>query len=89
MHAQFTEDSAIDACTGESTMTSRTSDRSAIAASINTLPDAFLKTAVPVFSSNLSHHHISGSELVAATIKVPVVIYSWPDEQRKATLVAN
>ena len=94
MHAQCMEDSAVspDACIGESAMASRTSDRSAIAASISTLPDAFLKTVVPVFSTNLSHHyhhHSSRSELVAITIKVPVIIHSWPDELRKAQLVTG
>ena len=78
---------------GESSMASSKSDRSEIAAgsiSSSTSPaSAFLKIAAPVFPSYKLTHHSSDSSLVAVTIKVPIIIHSWPDGQRKAQLVAN
>ena len=76
---------------GGSSMASSTSDRSEISAgSISSSPaSAFLKTAAPVFPSSKLTHHSSDSSLVAVTIKVPVIIHSWPDEQRKAQLVTG
>ena len=79
---QSIEDSDTDACISELTTESRTSDRSTIAATVAS-PDS-PKTTVSIFTK--LNHHSSDSELVAAIIKVPVVIHSWPDEQRKATL---
>ena len=96
---QCTEDSLaysdlnqMHAYIGESSMASSTSDRSKITAdstSTSQPADAFLKTAAPVFPSSKLTHHSSDSSLVAVTIKVPVIIHSWPDEQRKAQLVAT
>ena len=95
---RFTENSLaysdldqMHACICESSIASNTSDQPEIAASsINTSPAAaFLKTAVPVFPSSKLSHHSSDSSLVAVTIKVPVIIHSWPDEQRKAQLVTG
>ena len=83
----------MHACICESSIASNTSDQPEIAASsINASPAAaFLKTltAVPVFPSSKLSHHSSDSSLVAVTIKVPVIIHSWPDEQRKAQLVTG
>ena len=84
---QSIKNSDIDGCISELTTESRTSDRSVIAATVAS-PDSPIydspKTTVSIFAK--LNHHSSDSELVAAIIKVPVVIHSWPDEQRKATL---
>ena len=78
----------MHASIGESTMASRTCDRSEIAPSISISP-AFLKTSAPVFPSSELNHHSADSKMVAVTIKVPVTIHSWPDELRKAQLVTG
>ena len=91
-------DDQMDACIGESSVASslesstsdQSEDQSEIADNISTSPAAaFLKTAAPVFPSYKLSHHSSDSSLVAVTIKVPVIIHSWPDEQRKAQLVTG
>ena len=88
-------DDQMHACIGESSMASSlassTYDRSDIAAdNISTSPAAaFLKTAAPVFPSSKLNYHSLDSSLVAVTIKVPVIIHSWPDEQRVAQLVTG
>ena len=81
----------IHACIGKSSIANSTFDRSEIAAgSINSSTAAdFIKTAAPVFPSSKLYHHSSDSSLVAVTIKGPVIIHSWPDEQRKAHLVTG
>ena len=85
---RFTENSLaysdldqMHACICESSIAGNTSDQPEIAASS--------MTAVPVFPSSKLSHHSSDSSLVAVTIKVPVIIHSWPDEQRKAQLVTG